>query len=77
MRDPNSFLYMGFLQVETPIDDFMVRQINIQTSIDLLEELAGQIMHTTGAVVQPSKQSDEMLAMIFREPMGVQVGIAP
>ncbi|KAM0446974.1 hypothetical protein ACHAO4_008953 [Trichoderma viride] len=64
-------------QVETPIDDFMVRQINIQTSIDLLEELAGQIMHTTGAVVQPSKQSDEMLAMIFREPMGVQVGIAP
>lgn len=65
------------LQVETPIDDFMIQQINIQTSIDLLEELAGQIMHTTGGVVQPSKQSDDMLAMVFREPLGVQVGIAP
>lgn len=64
-------------QVETPIDDFMVHQINIQTSIDLLEELAGQIMHTIDAVVQPSKQSDAMLAMVFREPLGVQVGIAP
>ncbi|KAM6477517.1 aldehyde dehydrogenase family-domain-containing protein [Trichoderma sp. SZMC 28011] len=63
--------------VETPIDDFMVHQINIQTSIDLLEELAGQIMHTTDAIVQPSKQSNDMLAMVFREPLGVQVGIAP
>ncbi|KAH6605523.1 vanillin dehydrogenase [Trichoderma cornu-damae] len=63
--------------VETPIDDFMIQQINIQTSIDLLEELAGQIMQTTGAVVQPSKQADDMLAMVFREPLGVQVGIAP
>ncbi|KAL7908481.1 aldehyde dehydrogenase family domain-containing protein [Trichoderma velutinum] len=63
--------------VETPIDDFMVHQINIQTSIDLLEELAGQIMQTTDAIVQPSKQSDNMLAMVFREPLGVQVGIAP
>lgn len=67
----------AILRVETPIDDFMVYQINIQTSIDLLEELAGQIMHTTEAVVQPSKQSNDMLAMVFREPLGVQVGIAP
>ncbi|KAJ4859459.1 aldehyde dehydrogenase family domain-containing protein [Trichoderma breve] len=54
----------AILRVETPIDDFMVHQINIQTSIDLLEELAGQIMHTMDAVVQP-------------KPLGVQVGIAP
>lgn len=55
----------------------MVQQINIQASIDLLEELAGQIMQTSSAVVQPSKQADDMLAMVFREPLGVQVGIAP
>ncbi|RFU74288.1 vanillin dehydrogenase [Trichoderma arundinaceum] len=67
----------AILRTETPIDDFMVQQINIQTSIDLLEELAGQIMQTTGGVVQPSKQADDMLAMVFREPLGVQVGIAP
>lgn len=55
----------------------MVYTINIQGSIDLLDELAAQVLESTGGFVQPSKQDANALAMIIREPLGVQVGIAP
>jgi acyl-CoA reductase-like NAD-dependent aldehyde dehydrogenase len=55
----------------------MVYAINIQNSIDLLEELAAQVLESTGGFVQPSRQDTHALAMVIREPLGVQVGIAP
>ncbi len=55
----------------------MVQNINIQTSIDLLDELAGQILQTASGIVQPGREDPSTVAIAIREPLGVQVGIAP
>ncbi|KAF2788526.1 aldehyde dehydrogenase [Melanomma pulvis-pyrius CBS 109.77] len=65
------------LKVETPVDDFVAQQINIQSSIDLLQELAAQVLQTTGGTLLPSKQGANTLIVVVKEPLGVQLGVAP
>ncbi|CAI7648005.1 unnamed protein product [Penicillium pancosmium] len=65
------------LQVETTIDDFVGIQINIQSSIDLLHELAYQLPQATGGEVMPSREDTNAFDMVLKEPLGVQLGIAP
>ncbi|RSL60784.1 hypothetical protein CEP54_006623 [Fusarium duplospermum] len=64
------------LKVEIPIDDFVIHQINIQSSIDLLQELAFHVYDSEAGTLLPSKNPDTY-AMVVREPVGVQLGIAP
>ncbi|RSM11501.1 hypothetical protein CEP52_002980 [Fusarium oligoseptatum] len=64
------------LKVEIPIDDFVIHQINIQSSIDLLQELAFHVHDSEAGTLLPSKNPDTY-AMVVREPVGVQLGIAP
>ncbi|CAG9957076.1 unnamed protein product [Clonostachys rosea f. rosea IK726] len=67
----------NILRVEMPIDDFVIQQINIQSSIDLLRELAFHMKDTESGTLLPSRQGPDSFAMVIREPMGVQLGIAP
>ncbi|RSL83984.1 hypothetical protein CEP51_004196 [Fusarium floridanum] len=64
------------LKVEIPIDDFVIHQINIQSSIDLLQELVFHVHDSEAGTLLPSKNPDTY-AMVVREPLGVQLGIAP
>ena len=66
-----------FAQVETAVDDLTIGFVNIQCSIELLQELASQVTQVTEGVVQQSKHSANTLAMMVRQPLGVQLGIAP
>ena len=50
-------------------------QANVQFGIDLLEETAGLISEVLGGNVPLSQ--GESYAMVFKEPMGVVLGIAP
>ncbi|KAJ5148320.1 aldehyde dehydrogenase domain-containing protein [Penicillium atrosanguineum] len=63
--------------VETPIDSFVASQANIESSIDLLQEIASQNLGATGGNVYPRKDNPGSFAMVVREPLGVNVGIAP
>lgn len=62
--------------MEIPIDDFVIQQINIQSSIDLLQELAFHVQDSETGTLLPSKQPNSY-AMVIKEPLGVQLGIAP
>ncbi|UPK97224.1 hypothetical protein LCI18_008159 [Fusarium solani-melongenae] len=66
----------SILKVEIPIDDFVIQQINIQSSIDLLQELAFHVQDSETGTLLPSKQPNSY-AMVIKEPLGVQLGIAP
>jgi acyl-CoA reductase-like NAD-dependent aldehyde dehydrogenase len=55
----------------------MAQEINIQGTLDLLRELAGQLTQSNDGVVKQSKQSPNTIALVMREPIGVQLGIAP
>jgi acyl-CoA reductase-like NAD-dependent aldehyde dehydrogenase len=54
----------------------MVEWANIDSSIDLLEELAGAISLATNGVV-PHTRDDNTFALVVKEPYGVHLGIAP
>lgn len=51
--------------------------MNISFAIELLEELAGRVTEVTEGFLQQSRQDASTIAMIVKEPLGVQVGIAP
>jgi acyl-CoA reductase-like NAD-dependent aldehyde dehydrogenase len=55
----------------------MAQEINIQGTIDLLRELAGQLTQSNDGVVKQSKNSPNTVTLVMREPIGVQLGIAP
>ncbi|VUC22998.1 unnamed protein product [Clonostachys rosea] len=67
----------NILRVEMPIEDFITQQINIQNSIDLLRELAFHAKDTESGTILPSRQGLDTFAMVIREPVGVQLGVAP
>ncbi|CAM1506021.1 Fc.00g056620.m01.CDS01 [Cosmosporella sp. VM-42] len=77
LLDERRSVAASILNVEIPIDDFTIQQINIQGSIDLLIELASQIHETTSSTLLPSKIDGSIIALVTKEPQGVQVGIAP
>jgi acyl-CoA reductase-like NAD-dependent aldehyde dehydrogenase len=53
-----------------------VEEININNGIALLEELAAQITHMTIGSL-PHTRDGNTLALVMKEPYGVQLGIAP
>lgn len=55
----------------------MVHGLNIGGSIDQLEELASCAVQATDGTVRQSKLDKGGIAMIMREPLGVQLAIAP
>lgn len=63
-------------KVEVPVPDMFNDHVNVQGSIDLLEELAGAIKVATGGVL-PQARNPNTIAMVVKEPFGVQLGIAP
>lgn len=63
-------------QLETPVDDFMAHSINIQLSIDLLQELASQTLQPSTGTLLPSKHANTM-ALVVKQPLGVQLAVAP
>lgn len=62
------------LEVSTP--DMFIEHVNIQGSIDFLNELAGAISVSTNGFL-PSTREPNTLAMVVKEPYGVHLGIAP
>ncbi|KAH8704063.1 aldehyde dehydrogenase domain-containing protein [Talaromyces proteolyticus] len=67
----------NLLKIETPIDGFLIDGINIQLSIDLLEELACQMVGLASSTMLPGKNDTSSFAITIKEPLGVNVGIAP
>ncbi|KAF2650033.1 aldehyde dehydrogenase [Lophiostoma macrostomum CBS 122681] len=65
------------LKVEMPIEDFTIQQINIQSSIDLLQELACHVLESEKGTLLPSRHGSHTLALVLNQPVGVQLGIAP
>ena len=59
------------------MDDFIVEDLNIGGSIDQLRELASHVLQTTEGKVLPSKLDKNVLMMTIKEPLGVQLAIAP
>lgn len=51
-------------------------EININNGIALFEELAAQITHATNGIL-PHTRDGSMMAMVIKEPYGVQLGVAP
>ncbi len=54
----------------------MVQIINIGNTIELLEELAAQVTFATNGIIPHTRDADSM-ALVIKEPYGVQLGIAP
>ncbi|KAK6385859.1 hypothetical protein LTS17_001431 [Exophiala oligosperma] len=64
------------IRLETPAPDVTIEKVNIDSSIELLEELAGAITIASAGVVPHTRDANTM-AMIIKEPYGVHLGIAP
>jgi acyl-CoA reductase-like NAD-dependent aldehyde dehydrogenase len=54
----------------------MLEVINIGNTVDLLEELAAQITYATNGML-PHTRDENTIALVVKEPYGVQLGIAP
>ena len=54
----------------------MLEVINIDNTIELLEELAAQITYATNGSI-PHAREKNTIALVIKEPYGVQLGIAP
>lgn len=65
------------LRIETPAEGFIIDGINLQLSIDLLEELACQTLGLASQTAQQGKDDPNLLCLTIKEPLGVVVGIAP
>lgn len=63
--------------MEIPIDEFVVQQVNIQASIDLLQELASHVLEVEKGTLLPSRHGKHTFALVINQPVGVQLGIAP
>lgn len=55
----------------------MIHELNIKGSVDQLQELASHVLQATEGTVQQSKLDKHSLLMTMREPIGVNLAIAP
>lgn len=58
---------------ETGAPEFIVKSFNLPTTVEMLRDVAGRVCTITGTI----PQSSEGGALVFKEPYGVILGIAP
>ena len=67
--------YGGFLETEIGADSGVARFFIIPTAVKMLRDIASQISNICGSV--PVVQDEGTSAMVWKEPYGVVLGIAP
>jgi acyl-CoA reductase-like NAD-dependent aldehyde dehydrogenase len=65
----------SYMQKETGSAEFWSTGFNVPTSSEMLRDIAGRISSVAGAI--PTCAEEGMNALIYREPYGVVLGIAP
>ena len=64
-----------YMKVETGADDFVTSVFNVSLSAEMLRDVAGRLMTITSYA--PATIHEGRSAMVFKEPYGVVLGIAP
>ena len=63
----------GYQMEETGAPDFIVKSFNLPTTVEMFRDVAGRI----GGIVGMIPQTQDGGALVFKEPYGVILGIAP
>ena len=75
LLEKNSARYAGYMAtemgVEVPVAQFFI----LPLAVSMLRDIAGRTVSMCGTV--PHCQQDGQSAMVFKEPNGVTLGIAP
>ena len=64
-----------YMEVETGSEEGMSRGFNLPSSIEQLRDVAGRIATATGSI--PVCRDEGKSALLYKEPYGVILGIAP
>ena len=64
-----------YMEIETGSTEGMSKYFNLPSSVEQLRDVAGRIVTVTGNILVPAEEGKS--ALMYKEPYGVVLGIAP